>query len=97
MMTKDKIYGNLKHIEHFEEFSGLLDQQSGHYLLLTMSSDEAATIKTKIGEGTEVTVTDGFCIYLVKNPKTQKTIQITATKEEKSVTKVYDITGLNLL
>lgn len=92
-----RISGKLKKIDHFEEFNPSdPSEQSGHYLVLDLKPIDGATIKTKIGKsGKEAEVTDGFCVYLVKNEKTQQ-IYVTTEKGEDTKTKVYDLDGLEL-
>ena len=93
-----RISGILKPVTGFEEFNPTdLSEQSGHYLTLTFKSKEETTIKTKIGvSGKEVEVTDGFCIYLVKDEMTQQ-IYVTTEKDGDSKTKAFDLTGLQLM
>ena len=64
--------------------------------MLKLKPLDGATIKTKIGEsGKEVTVSDGFCVYLVKN--NEQKIYVTTEKDlEDPITKTYDLSGLYL-
>ena len=82
-------------IESFPEFSGEPSEQSGHYLVLTLTPLNGATIETKIGDsGKTVKVTDGYCIYLVKD--NQQKIYVTTDNKGDQKTKIFDLTGLDL-
>lgn len=73
-------------------------KDGGNFLSLNMEADvSGATIKTKVigGDSEEKTVSDGFCMYLIKDPKKQ-VIQITAEKNGTKIVKMYDLSGLTL-
>ena len=95
--TRNHITGTLHKIDSFEGFDPVnLENQSGHYLVLKLASEDKATIKTKIGdEGKEVQVDDGFCVYRIKDKNTQK-IYVTAEKDNMSNTDTFDLSGLML-
>ena len=94
----ETISGVLHKKDNFEQFNpSVVEEQSGHYLVLKLTPLEEATIKTKIIGGTkpETEVDDDFCVYRIQDEKTQK-IQISTTKGEGTKTKVYDLSKLLL-
>lgn len=99
IVIKDsKISGTLYKQEHFTAFNpGDPSEQTGHYLVLDLDAESGAEITTKMtggsSKGEKVTVDDGFCVYLVKEPKEQK-IEVKVTKLEEEVTRTYDLSGL---
>ena len=73
------------------------EEQSGHYLVLTLTPLEEATIKTKIIGGTkpEVTVDDGFCVYRITDSEKQM-IEVSTDKAGDVKKKTYDLRRLIL-
>lgn len=93
-----EITGTLKKVEGYTGFSSDPTEQSGHYLALTFTADAGVTIKTQIINGKKkepITVTDGFCVYRLIDPKTQK-ISVIFSKDDVSETKTYGLAGLIL-
>ena len=95
-----KVSGTLHKQEKFEAFNPSdPSEQTGYYLVLKLDGDPDATIKTQMtggsSKGKEVTVDDGFCIYLIKEPSEQK-IVVKIENGEDSVERTYDLSGLVL-
>ena len=95
-----KVSGILHKQEKFSAFNPADPlEQTGYYLVLRLDGDPDATITTKMtggsSKGVEKTVDDGFCVYLVKEPSEQK-IVVKIKKDEDSVERTYDLSGLVL-
>lgn len=95
VITGRDITGTLKQIT-FEEFSNNPEETTGHYLVLSLTAPEKVTIKTKIGDsGVEKEVSDGYCIYRVKDKDKQK-IYVITEKDGDSYRQIYNLSGLTL-
>ena len=94
------IYGRLKYVEDYTGFSGNPEEQSGHYLVLKMSteSDEDVITVELIGGtvGHPVTLDEDRNIVLrITNPRTQA-IEVVATDGEITETKRFSLDSLIL-
>ena len=94
-----EITGTLHYVTGYTDFSSEPTEQSGNYLALkinTIPNDATTTVEVVGGTKGPVTLDeDKNIVLLIKNKDTQS-IKITSTKEEKSVTKTYSLTGLTL-
>lgn len=68
VVGNDGITGTLKSVTDYKGFNEANEEeQSGHYLALTFSVAEGATVKTKViggkGENLVDCTTDKFCVY----------------------------------
>ena len=94
-----EITGTLHHVTGYTGFSSEPTEQSGNYLALkinTIPNDATTTVEVVGGTKGPVTLDeDKNIVLLIKNKDTQS-IKIISTKEEKSVTKTYSLTGLTL-
>lgn len=90
------ITGTLNYIADYSSaFGG--DLSSGHYLALKCEATEGATITVEIIGGSSGAVTldsDGLWVGRIAN--NLQSIQVVATKDGKSVTQNYSLSGLNL-
>lgn len=89
----------MHHVTNYTEFSGNVSEQTGNYLALKVDAtpEDAVTTVEVIG-GTKGPVTldsDMNIVLLIKNKDTQK-VKVTTTKDLKSTSKTYDLTGLVL-
>lgn len=85
----------MNYVENYTGFSKRANKQFGNFLVLKLSATRGATITTKVinGNSLDATVTDGYCVYRITDPKNQK-IQVTATKRDKVVQKEYSLAEL---
>ena len=98
VVGEDSITGELKNVEGYTQFNpSNVGEQSGHFLALKLSSTDDATVKTQLIGGTkpEITVDDGFCVYLIAN-KNSQSVKVSTEKNGKTTTKTYSLTGLTL-
>ncbi len=91
------ISGTLNSVDDYKTFS---KDTSKHHLVLKLAAPDGGTIETKMTGGSTVmknyvTVDDGYCVYSVTNKDAQK-IYVKVTKSDKSVEKIYDLSGLTL-
>lgn len=92
------ITGTLHSVSGYTGFSGNVDQQSGHYLALHVTCEDAEAITVELVGGTSGPVTldeDGIIILLVANSTTQS-VRVVATKGTYSRTLNYSLTGVTL-
>lgn len=94
----DAITGTLKHVTGYTGFSGDPDLQSGNYLALHITCEEADSISVLLdpteGSG-EVTLDDDGIIVLRVEDKDTQVVKVTAHKTgTPDYTKVYSLTGL---
>lgn len=97
VVSDNAIVGTLNKVPGIVNFKG---DTSDYHLVLTLKADGADKLETKMTGGSlvmkdYVTVTDGFCMYSITN-KDQQKIYVKATKNGKSVEKIYSLTGLTL-
>ena len=72
------------------------EQKAGNFLPLSLSSDGTITVQVIGGDNGPTQVTDGFCIFRIKDKNTQS-IQVKASGGGgKENTKTYSLTGLTL-
>lgn len=87
------ITGTLKYVEGYTGFDASNPElQSGNYIALKCESDEGATITVKVTN--PVTLDPDGMVVLRIADKASQTITVVATKDGKSTTKVYSLTGL---
>lgn len=95
----DAITGTLKYVTGYTGFSGDVAEQSGNYLALKVTAIEGATITVELINGTvghPVTLDeDGMIVIRITNKSTQS-VQVVATKDNKSEVYNYSLTGLTL-
>lgn len=98
-VSGNAISGTLKYIEGFTGFSGDPAEQSGNFLALSLTSDDAEKIETKIINGDHDIYADctddRFCVYRIKDPSNQK-IEVKLTKSEHTESRIYNLNGLIL-
>lgn len=95
VISGTKITGTLKYVENYTGFSKNAAEQSGNYLALDLSASNDGKIMTQLigGKGEAKEVKDGFCVYRITDPKTQK-VSVTVSKDNYSDTTEYDLSGL---
>lgn len=91
-------YGTLKYVDGYTKFSNDVNLQKGHYLSLTLNKDGEDDVYTKIigGNGDWKKVDDGFCVYYIRDPKTQKIAVQTRNGGNVTSEKVYTLYGLTM-
>lgn len=93
----DKIYGRLHYQKEYSGFdSSDPSKNKGYFLALDLANVNGSHPKTMIinGDNPELKeVDDGFCVYRIRDPKTQQ-IKVTDNSETNAV--VYDLKGLKL-
>lgn len=94
------ISGKLQYVENYTGFSNDPAKQEGNYLALKVETDPADTETTfeLLGgnSGRKTLDSDGIMLIRVTNGNTQS-LSITSTKGKDSLTKVYKLTGLELV
>lgn len=95
VISGTKFTGELKYVSDYTQFSKDATKQKGNYLALDLSATNGGKITTQLigGLGEPKEVTDGWCVYRVTDPKTQK-ISVTVSKDNYSDTTEYDLSGL---
>ena len=95
----DAITGTLKYVTGYTGFSGDVAEQSGNYLAIKVTAVEGATITVELINGTvghPVTLDeDGMIVIRISNKSTQS-VQVVATKDNKSEVYNYSLNGLTL-
>lgn len=92
-ISGNKITGSLKYVSDYTGFSSDASLQSGNYLVLHVTpSIEGATVTVTVTNPSTLD-SDGIIVLRIADKDTQ-TVTITATKDDKSVTKVYSLTDL---
>lgn len=94
------ISGTLNNIDGYTEFSGNVEEQSGHYLVLRADTGNASdTITVELIGGTvghPVTLdSDRNIVLRIANTSTQS-VKVVATNGKRTVTNSYSLTGLTL-
>lgn len=89
------ITGSLKYVSDYTKFSTDPTLQKGNYLALDFSATNSGKITVEVlnGNSGPKIVNDGFCVFRIANPKTQK-IRVTVSKEQYTDTVDYDLSGL---
>lgn len=100
LIEDDEIVGTLANVTGYTGFSGNVAEQSGHYIALKVTPDvDDAVVTVELIGGTvghPVTLDEDMNIVIrITNPATQS-IQVVATKDNVTITKTYDISGLTL-
>lgn len=91
--TDDVVYGKLKHIESWEEFSSKPEEQSGYYLSLLIPRPEGTTsVKVQKDSEEEKTISSDDIVVLVKD--TTKSLKITVTTGSGSLTRTLNLSKL---
>lgn len=95
----DEVTGTLKYVNGYVDFSSNTSEQSGNYLALKIEAEpaEAETVVELVG-GTKgpVALDDDMNIVLLIKNKDTKSIKVTTTHNEESITKIYGLSGLTL-
>lgn len=94
------ISGTLNNIDGYTGFSGNVEEQSGHYLVIRADTGNASdTITVELIGGTvghPVTLdSDRNIVLRIANTSTQS-VKVVATNGKRTVTKSYSLTGLTL-
>lgn len=92
------ITGTLHNITGYTGFSSKTEQQSGHYLAIHASSEDADSITVELVGGTSGPVTldeDGIIVLLIADKDTQS-VRVIATKGSATKTLNYSLTGVTL-
>lgn len=89
------ITGRLKYVESYSQFSKDASLQKGNFLALDLAATNTGKITVEVigGDSGPKAVTDGFCVFRIANPKTQK-ISVTVSKDSYSDTVIYDLSDL---
>lgn len=100
VVNGDSITGTLKCVTGYTGFNGSNpEEQKGNYLALKVeTSPEDTTTTVELVGGTKGPVEldeDMNIVLLVKNKDTQS-VKVTTTKNKKSITKTYELSGLTL-
>lgn len=101
---EDVISGKLLYVEDYTGFSSDISEQEGNYLALhadatLLKGDGNATITCELlggKSGKKTLDADGLMVFRITNGAAQS-VSITATSGKDSVTKVYKLTGLELV
>lgn len=95
----DAITGTLHYVTDYTGFSGDPAEQEGNYLALKVTAIDGATITVELINGTvghPVTLDeDGMIVIRISDQSTQS-VQVVATKDNKSEVYNYSISGLTL-
>lgn len=98
VVSNHKVSGYLKYVTEYTGFSGDASEQQGNYVALhcEVPNVEGVTITCKINETTTLDE-DGIIVFIIKNKKLDKPLEVTASKQGfTSVTKKYSLAGLVL-
>ena len=95
-----QIVGTLKYVKNYTGFSGDPAEQNGNYIVLHCTSSETVdSLSVEVVNGTvghPVTLdVDGIAVLKIADKFRQK-IRFAAYKDDKSVTKTFDLSGLTL-
>lgn len=95
VISEKKITGELKFVSDYQQFSKDAEKQKGNFLALNLAATNGGTVKTQLlgGFGEEKEVKDGWCVYRITDPKSQK-VSVTVSKDDYSETLIYDLSGL---
>lgn len=99
-VTDDVISGKLLYVNDYTDFSTNAAEQEGNYLALAVSTDvdDATTTVELMGGTNPVTKSDDNGNYVMRvTNSTSQTVKITSTKDKDSVTKIYKLTGLEIM
>lgn len=89
------ITGTLKYVDDYSSAFGT-GEDSGNYIAIKFESDEDAIITAEVVNGIHGPVTldeDGILVARIAD-KSSQTLKIVASKDDKSVTKIYTLDGL---
>lgn len=93
------VTGTLKAVANYTGFSSNVEEQSGHYIVVHVSSNKDSDFVAELIGGTKGPVTldsDQTIVFLIKN--TSQSIKVTATPKDGSsaVSKTYSLSGVTL-
>lgn len=89
------ITGTLKYVDDYSSAFGT-GEDSGNYIAIKFESDDDAIITAEVVNGVHGPVTldeDGILVARIAD-KSSQTLKIVASKDRKSVTKIYTLDGL---
>lgn len=95
----DAITGTLKYVTGYTGFSGNVAEQEGNYLAIKVTAIDGATITVELINGTvghPVTLDEDGMIVLRITDKSTQSVQVVATKDNKSEVYNYSISGMTL-
>ena len=98
IVTPSQIKGSLKYVTGYTGFSSKPEEQSGHYLTIHTSCEDADEITVELVGGYKGPVKldeDGLIVIRITNPKTQS-VRIVATKGGQKNVKVLTLKNLEL-
>lgn len=98
LVGNNSISGNLKYVTEYTGFSGDPNEQEGHYLALKFEATEGATTTVEIIGGDHGPVeldSDMNIVCRIKN--NHQKIKVVTSLDGASITKVYDLSTLELL
>ena len=99
-VANDAITGTLKHITGYIGFSSNVDEQSGNYIALKVSTTptDGATTTVELVGGTKgpVKLDSDMNIVIRVTNKDAQSVKVIATKGTESITKTYSLTGVTL-
>ncbi len=98
IVTPSQIKGSLKYVTGYTGFSSKPEEQSGHYLTIHASCEDADEITVELVGGYKGPVRlddDGLIVLRITNPKTQS-VRIVATKGGQKNVKVLTLKNLEL-
>lgn len=95
-VNKKSIFGTLKYVDDYTDFSGDPEEQAGNYLALHIAVPDVEGVTISAGiNNPSVLDEDGLIIIIVRD--TKKPIVVTASKEGyKTVTKKFSLRNLVL-
>lgn len=94
------ISGKLNYIKDYTGFSSAMSEQEGNYLALHIASDASdakLTVELLGGKSGEKTLDDDGLIVLRITNAASQIVKVTATKEQDTVTEMYNLTKLELV
>lgn len=94
---ENAITGTLKYVTGYTGFSGDPALQSGHYIALQFDATEGTTVTVELIGGTDgPKPLDSDLIALCRITDVNEKIKVVCTGTSKTMTRVYDLTGLVL-
>lgn len=86
----------MSYITGYTQFSSVTAAQTGNYLALNVEYAEGATTTVEVVGGTAGPVTMNDNWVVLKIASTTQSVKFVTTKDSKTITKTYSLTGLTL-
>ena len=97
IVSKSEITGTLNYVTGYTGFSSKTSERKGNYLAIHYSSEDGAVITVEVVGGTSgAKELDADGLIVCKIASTSQSIRVIATKDNKSVTKVFSLSNLTL-